>query len=593
MAVIRSNSESRFRLGVFKGLNESPGGETELSAGEGTECRNFRVTREGGLEIRPGWKSLWDLEGPVEGLWAGEIGGQTRYLAAAGGKLWKLSSEGKAESLGNVGQGRCRFLEFGGRLYILTGKRYLVWTGYGQVTDVAGYRPMVITATTPGGSGTLLEEVNKLNGTRRGLYSPDGTAREFSLPEQQVSSVDYVRQRSDGSYLDFVCDKETGKVTLKQAPAKGINTLEIGWTKGMGSRGDIMACHGAEIYSGQSDKRVFVYGGTDNRAFYSGIDYDGNPTAEYFPEGNVLRAGSEESPITGMIRHYSKLLVFQKNGAYSVETGNATLADGRVIPTFFLRPIQRDMGNTAMGMVTLVNNEARTLWGGGVYQWKAGYNSYSNLDERTAKRISQRVEKTLSEMELENCVAFDDEVRGEWYLSYGERALVHNYWRDVWYLYDHFPARCFGVMDGELYFGTQEGKVCRVSRDYRSDQGEAIDAVWCSGAMDFDCGYRRKWGKYLWVTMKPESGSCVNVSTRTDHRNEGAGCSIRSPRMNYHHVNFQHWSYSTANQCRMKRVKPWNGNWSSGQILLKSHSASETATILALEGTIRKGRFQR
>lgn len=593
MAVIRSNSESRFRLGVFKGLNESPGGETELSAGEGTECRNFRVTREGGLEVRPGWKSLWDLEGPVEGLWAGEIGGQTRHLAAAGGKLWKLSSEGKAESLGNIGQGRCRFLEFGGRLYILTGKRYLVWTGYGQVTDVAGYRPMVITATTPEGSGTLLEEVNKLNGTRRGLYSPDGTAREFSLPEQQVSSVDYVRQRGDGSYLDFVCDKETGKVTLKQAPAKGINTLEIGWTKGMGSRGDIMACHGAEIYSGQSDKRVFVYGGTDNRAFYSGIDYDGNPTAEYFPEGNVLRAGSEESPITGMIRHYSKLLVFQKNGAYSVETGNATLADGRVIPTFFLRPIQRDMGNTAMGMVTLVNNEARTLWGGGVYQWKAGYNSYSNLDERTAKRISQRVEETLSEMGLENCVAFDDEVRGEWYLSYGERALVHNYWRDVWYLYDHFPARCFGVMDGELYFGTQEGKVCRVSRDYRSDQGEAIDAVWCSGAMDFDCGYRRKWGKYLWVTMKPESGSCVSVATRTDHRNERVGCSIRSPRMNYHHVNFQHWSYSTANQCRMKRVKPWSGNWSSGQILLKSHSASETATILALEGTIRKGRFQR
>lgn len=592
MAVIRSNQESRFRIGTFRGMNESPDGEGRLSAGEGSVCRNFKVTAEGALQVRPGWKSRWKLEGSAQGLWEGEIGGKVQKLAACGGKLWKLLDDGKAESLGNIGLGRCRFLLFGGRLYLLTGKRYLTWNGYGQVGDVAGYRPMVVVSATASGGGELLEEVNKLNGLRRGLYSPDGSAKVFQLPEENIAGVDYVMEKAEGTYLSFTCDKEKGTVTLKKAPQKGTNSLEIGWTKGMGTRGDLVACRGAEIYSGQSDKRVFLYGGADNRAFYSGVNYDGEATADYFPDGNILTAGSEESPITGMIRHGSKLLVFKANGAYSVAAGSATLADGRMIPTFYLEPIQREMGNSAMGMVTLVDNETRTLWGGGVYQWKAGYNSYGNLDERVGKRISQRVEETLKHME-EEPIVYDDERRGEWYLVSGDRALVHNYRRDAWYEYRNFPAYCMAELDGALHIGTKDGRICRVSSAYRNDDGAAIEAVWQSGEMDFDCGYRRKWGKYLWVNLKPESGSRLTVVARSDDWGDGEEKEVRSERMNYCHIHYGHWSYSTAGQGRMKRVKPWNGNFSSGQIRLKSHSASETATVLALEGTIRKGRFQR
>lgn len=593
MAVIRTPSESRFRIRQFKGLNESPAGETALELGEGAECRNFRVTDEGALQVRPGWRSRWKLPGAVEGLWEGEIGGKVRRLAAGGGKLWELTEDGEKRSLGSIGPGRCAFLLFGGKLYLMTGKRYLVWTGYGSVSDVAGYRPVVVVSATAEGGGTLLEEVNRLNGLRRGFYSPDGTAVEFQLPETEVGGVDYVRLRGSGEHLDFTADREAGRVKLKQAPEKGTNTLEIGWSKGMGSRGEVTACRGAEIYSGQSDRRVFLYGGKDNRAFYSGVDYDGNPTADYFPAGNVLSAGSEESPITGMIRHYTKLLVFKARGAYSVETSTATLSDGRVIPTFFLKAIQREAGNEAMGMVTLVNNEARTVWGGGVYQWKAGYNSYGSLDERIAKRISQRVEETLKEMEPEDCVAFDDDQRGEWYLRSGKNTLVHNYRRDVWYRYDNVEARCFARMWGELYFGTEDGRLCRLSREYRSDDGAEIQAVWRSGSMDFDCGYRRKWGKYLWVSMMPESGSAITVSTRTDRRSRGPSRAVRTGRANYSHIHYGSWSYATLRQARVKRVKPWAGDWGYGQIELSSRSASQTATVLALEGTIRKGRFER
>ncbi len=593
MARIASNRESLFRIHSFSGLNESPSGDAELNYGEAAECRNFRVTREGSLQVRPGSKTLWRFNGPVEGIWQGRVGDRPAKVAAAGGRLWRLGAPGEMEDLGNIGEGRCRFFGFGRKLYILTGKRYLVWSGYGQVTDVAGYRPVVVVSAGHSGGGTTLEAVNRLNGLRRGFFSPaGGSQKAFTLPEKNLSSVDYVRRRSDGENLKFTANLETGTVTLTTAPTAGTNTLEIGWTKGGGTRGEVARCGCFELYSGLTDNRVFLYGGGDNRAFYSGVDYDGNATAEYFPDGNVLKAGSDNTPITGMIRHHSKLLVFKPDGTFSVQTGVAALPSGEEIPAFYLVPLQREMGNDAVGQVTLVDNDPRTLWGGGVYTWRSASN-YGSMDERVAQRISQRVEESLREMELSKAVVFDDENGREWYVSQGGVTLIHNYARDCWYRYEGLAPRCFAAMDGEVYFGTEGGELKRLSRVYRNDDGAPIDALWRSGSMSMDKAHRRKWGKYLWVGLKPEGGAAVTVATRTDVRTASPKAMARASLMSYGHINYSHWSYVTNHQPRVKRLKPWSGPGSFEQLVLESNSASDTATVLTLEGTVRIGRYSR
>lgn len=592
MARIAGNRESLFRIHSFSGLNESPSGDAELNYGEAAECCNFRVTREGSLQVRPGSKTLWQFDGPVEGIWQGRVGDRLVKVAAAGGKLWRLGEPGEKENLGHIGSGGCRFFGFGRKLYILTGKRYLVWSGYGQVTDVEGYRPVVVVSTPPGGGGTTLEGVNRLNGLRRGFFSPDGAAKRFVLPEKDLSSVDFVRRRDSGAHLAFTADLEAGTVTLPTLPAAGTNTIEIGWTKGGGSRGEVLACKFFELYSGVTDNRVFLYGGGDNRAFYSGVDYDGQATAEYFPEGNVLKAGSDNTPITGMIRHHSKLLVFKPDGTFSVQTGTAVMANGEEIPTFYLTPLQREMGSDALGQVTLVDNDPRTLWGGGVYTWKSA-SSLGAMDERVGQRISQRVEESLGEMELDQAAVFDDEAGREWYVSQGGVTLVHNYSRDCWYRYEGISPRCFGRLDGTVCFGTAEGKLKKLSRAYRNDDGAPIHAFWRSGSMSMDKAHRRKWGKYLWVGLKPESGAAVTVTTRTDRRTACPSGSARASLMSYSNVNFGHWSYSTNRQPRVRRLKPWAGPGSFQQVILESYSASETATVLSLEGTVRQGRYAR
>lgn len=589
MAVIAQASRSVFRMGPFAGLNESPAGDAGLGAGEAAEMVNFRVTREGDLQVRPGVRTLWRFSGPVEGLWSGELGGRQVRLAAAGGSLWRLGAPGEAEELGRIGPGRCAFFGFGGKLYILTPKRYLVWTGYGQVQEVAGYRPVVMVSAAPAGGGTPLEGINRLTGARRGFYSPDGAAQVFQLPDDHLLSVDYAVLRGSGAHLAFTADLEKGTVRFASPPAEGVNTLEIGWTARGSQRGTVMGAGCRELFSGATDNRVFLYGNGTNEAYFSGVDYDGTPSAEYFPEGNVVRAGSENTPITGMIRHGTQLLAFKPDGAFALRQSTVSLASGQVIPAFYLTPLQREVGNEAVGQVSLVDNDPWTLWRGGVYRWRAG--SYAQGDERVAQRVSQRVERSLGEMALGEAVVFDDQESREWYVSQGETTLVYNYQRDVWYRYESFPARCYGVWDAALHIGTADGRVCRVSRDYRNDDGAAIRARWCSGAMDMGRAQRRRWGRWLWVTMKPESGGAVTVSTRTDRRSRCPAGEVRASLANYRNANYAHWSFCTNRQPRVGRVRRRMGPAVYEQIVLESQSASETATVLALEGNLLLGRY--
>lgn len=55
MAKISAVTEEKiFQIKQFLGLNENPDGDTKLSMGEAAAMENFRVTRDGNLQRRPG-----------------------------------------------------------------------------------------------------------------------------------------------------------------------------------------------------------------------------------------------------------------------------------------------------------------------------------------------------------------------------------------------------------------------------------------------------------------------------------------------------------------------------------------------------------
>lgn len=599
MATIRATtSEKIFQTKSWGGLNESPDGDTKLKLGEAAVMQNFKVTRDGNLQRRPGTKTLLTVsEGhPIKGLWRGNVSGTEMLLCACNGKLWKLWEDGDedftATEIGSISTANTvHFVAFSGIVYMLNGMEYKQYNGT-TLSDVVGYRPLVTVAVPPAGGGETLEGVNKLNGLRRCWISPDGTATEFTLPENGLASVDWVKDLATGADLEtaaYTVDLTNGKVTFTTAPAASTNSYEIAWTMGTNFSSQIKAMRYSEIYSGTQDTRVFIYGDGSYKALYSGVDYDGAPRADYFPDMNEMAIGDENTPITGMIRHYSSMAVYKSDSAWIVRYGTITLADGSITAAFYSTPANRSIGNAALGQVCLVDNSPRTLYGNDLFEWKnnSSYSANLTTDERQTKRISDRVYSTLSGFSLRDCYCYDDNDNQEYYICWNGKALVNNYAADAWYNYSDFDVSCMVSLSGKTYIGSTDGKLKNLDYEWLSDDGEAIDAYWESGAMSFGQDYMRKYSALLWIGIKPESNSEVSVTVQTDRQSTMSEKVVESTLATFGKANFGRWSFSVNRKPHMTRLKIKAKKFVFYKLIFKTSSADTTVTVTSADIRVR------
>ena len=583
MARISNSSPERVvAIKQFKGLNENHGGDTKLALGEASTCLNWRVTRDGNLQRRPGHQVVGTLSSgnTIKCMWNGWVAGVEVVLAACNSKLYLVydGTDGTFPcSIINTGTNiytsndSVHIFGFDGKAYILDGTNYYYWDGtnFGIVT---GYIPLVATAITPvgtaGSGGTLLEQVNKLSNQRKVWLSPDGTNDTFQMPEKPIASGVTVKYTSNGNTIpstDYTVTTTTGRIKFNTAPSAATNSIEVTYSLSgtYTPRHDVVYKRYSELYSGTSDNRIFLYGDGSNELVYSDMDYNGTPRADYFPDLNVVAVGESNTPVTGLIRHHSRLICYKLDSTWSISASTLNLADGSLIPSFYVTPVNRVIGNEAMGQIQLVMNNPRSLFHDELYEWKSS-NAYSgNLtwDERQAKRISDRIYTTLSTFDLSECVCYDDNANQEYYIVYNGNALVHNYAVDAWYKYSNIPATSFAMLGNELYFGTPTGQVRKFSETYKSDYDVTtsanipISARWESGAMDLGADYMRKYSSALWVSVKPESNSLVDISIITDRRDDFAARTIARGASGFSILDFRSFSFSNTVQPQIKKLR--------------------------------------
>ena len=599
MAQISGNIDEKvFPIKAFLGLNENPDGDTKLKMGEAAVVRNFRITRDKNLQRRPGTKTVLDLETgkPIKGLWDGFINGHEYLLGASDGKLYKLWDDTQddlsATEIGSVNtDDDVHIFGFSDIAYIMDGHSYKQYDGT-TLSDVVGYRPLVTISVPPAGGGETLENVNRLNGMRRMWISTTGTDATYVLPEKNITSIDYVKNLATGENLpatDYTVDLTVASVTFNTAPAQATNGYEIGWTVPTTFRSQVTALRYSELYSGRQDARVFIYGDGSNKCFYSGIDYNGDPRADYFPDLYEIAVGDENTPITAMIRHYFSLMCYKSTSAWMIEATNYTLADSSTIPAFWVVPINRSIGNAALGQVRLVLNSPYTLFGNDLYEWKnnASYASNLNVDERQAKRISDRVWATIKTFDVEKCYCFDDNDAQEYYICYDGKALIYNYAADAWSYYTQFPVSCMTFLQKELFIGSPDGKLKRVSYEYLNDDGQAIDAYWESGSLGFGKDFMRKYAAMLWIGIKPESNSEVWVTVQTDRNSKLQEKVVESALATFTKANFARWSFDTNRKPHMTRLKIKAKKFVFYKLIFESSSADTRATILVADIRVR------
>lgn len=595
-------NEQIWKLYQFLGLHENPDGDTKLKLGEASVCRNWKVTRDRNLKKRPGFHTVVELADgeAVAGMWFGNVMGEEMGLAACDGHLWKFYGSGSylvtPVDIGTLYTDRpVNFFSFSNIVYIQNGYEYYSYDGT-TFQPVAGYVPLVVVSRAPSGAdGQTLEEVNKLTGKRRVWFSPDGTSNVFYLPEKGLTSIDAVTDTATGSAYSgsYTVSTTNGTVTFNTAPVRGVNTIEITYTFPTNYRSDVTNMTLSELYLGSQDTAVFLYGDGTNKAIYSSVNYLGEPSAEYFPDLNVITVADDNTPITGLIRHNNRLMCYKTTSTYNITFGLITLVDGTQKYGFYVVPANKIIGNAPLGQVRLVLNAPFTLFGNDLYKWEnaSPYSADITRDERMAIRMSDRIYSTLGTFVPEECYCYDNNDTQEYYIWYRGNGLVYNYAADAWYTYttpDNLTVCSMCNVHDDLIFGFEDGKIRILSDRYFNDDGVAFDSYWESGSIDYGKPYQRKFMSNVWVGIKPQAYSKVTVTIVTDKKSTYSERLIDNSLLDFWNVNFGDFTFLINRKPQIKRLKIKAKKFAFMKFILKSSDPDSTATVLMIDPKIRE-----
>lgn len=501
------------------------------------------VADMGGMpEKRPGWRTLQRFEGRINGLYDAVFDGAVHRLVHAGEKLWRWFADGETEPAllaEGLPDARSTAVYMGGKLWIFTGEKLLRYDGAACVDAAAdAYVPTTIIARTPAGGGVTYEAANLLTGRQRVSFLADGSSTVYKLPYTDLDSVDEVKVGDTVKTSGFTTDLAAGSVTFSSAPAAPAagaeDNVSIVFTKASAQHAErIGRCRTAVVWGvGAASDRIVATGNPDcpNQDFICGYA-DGT----YWPDNLYAVIGTAETAILGYRRLGEYLaIVKEDNGQDSTVFLRSGGLDGSGNAVFPVKPCLSGAGAVTRFGFGNIGDEQLILTGRGVYALTT--NSFTA--ERIAQNRSRRVDPKLIEEDLREAVScsYDgcylifaggrvyglDGRQGRGYGAQGDAGFAYEcfYWENV-------PARSVlrTIENGKeaLWFGTDDGRVCRFNTDIEgmerySDDGGAITALWSTRADDdgdpMVCKTMLKKG--CAVTIKPYARSGAKILFRTD-----------------------------------------------------------------------------
>lgn len=577
------------KIEKFLGLNEDTSGDTQLLLGESPSMPNYRLTENYKLRKREGYLQLFTTLGvhDIRGMWYGKLAGTFFFLFACNGNVYKHNlGTGVNTSIGTLTDAKTFFFGFGTKVYMLNGNEYKSYDGTTFAT-VTGYVPLVATATPPTGGGTANEQINLLTGKKYQTFSGNNVAVAYTVAETSLTSVDAVYKAAvlQTVTTDYTVNLTTGVITFVVAPITGVDNVTIYWTKGTGSRAEVTANLYAMLFGGQNDTRVFAYGDGTNRYYYTGLAA-GVPSAEYWPALNYREISSAEFAVTDIIRQYDRQLIYTNGGEtwYSYYDP-ITLTSGDVVADFPTFPLNNTVGNLAYGQAQLIQNNPFSIQNG-VHEWVA-----TNVrDERNAVYKSKRVEPSLDAEDLTTAITVDWEARREYWLAIGNDIWVHNYRLDMWYRFEtHDNITCFVIVNDDLYFGTDAGQIMKFSPSYRDDNSHVITCVWEMNFYDFKEEWIQKYLTEMWITLKPEDKSSVDVTYQTDRSGDSDTYTARYNLTAFGNVDFADFTFLVNYNPQPFHFKIRADKFAYFKLFLTNAMGDEKLTVLSINLPVKYG----
>lgn len=527
--------------GKFKGADFSTD-PSQVDASRSPMPLNL-IADEGGFpEKRLGWRTLRRFNGRINGLYTLTIDNVVYRFVHHGSVISQLKEDGAEEIKTGVTDHLSMGFVLGGALYLLTGGEYLVLKeNEGQITceNVSdnAYIPTTVISRDPTGGGVTFEAVNLIGKKRINAFLADGSAKDYQLDAENIASVDEVKVNDTVMTEGFTVNTEKGIVTFTTAPAApenaggtaGADNVFITYSKEVEGYTDRIAkCTICEQFGRGAFDRVFFSGNPD----YKNIDwYCGFNDPTYIPDLSYSVVGSEETAIMGYLRVGAQLVVVKEDNQQDATVfirSSELNDDGEV--TFSLQQGVQSIGAVSKYCMVSLRDDP-------LFLSRYGVNAIvtNNITlERTVKRRSGLVDPKLThEANMENAYGC---VWGDWFViaingrcyvadskqqSY-KSSLADNFMYE-WYYWDNVPARVMKEYDGTLFFGTEDGRLCRFNDDIEdmsrySDDGAAIVAEWATKADDDGhfMRYKTMTRRGCGVMCKPYTTSSIRVIVRTD-----------------------------------------------------------------------------
>lgn len=370
--------------------------------------------------------------------------------------------------------------------------------------------------------------VNETQEFRSDIYQTASGVFDIASKGTTITSIESVRglskSGSSWSQLSTPSDYTLDGTTMTLTHPANWSVVYVSFRIGS-LRNQITSMKYAELYNGTQDNRVFLFGDGSNKCIYSGIDENGQPNAEYFPDLNECQFGDPSAPLLAMVKHRNRLLAFKAGETYSVYANLLSLADGSTTTGFYISSINKQVGCCTANQAETVENRVRTLDGADIWEWKSTSTSGTITgDARNAERISQRVYRSLQSFDFASSKLFYDKDRHEFYCFDGSKSLVQNVEADAWYLYTDFPITCLCRYKEKLYGGTSDGRI--VVFDEKAEPN--FESKWASGDIDFGNAYVLKYSPKVWTRIVPENAKQFHIRVESN-TGASADADIKSP----------------------------------------------------------------